>query len=59
MMPGSLTVTTGSPQWWAALAETAAVRAWCYHRLGMAAEARKWLGVSADCSVQLGKAVRL
>jgi hypothetical protein len=48
-----MTLIPGSRAWWAALAEFAATRAWCYHGLGMVAEARKWQGVAADCSAVL------
>lgn len=51
-------LTPGSPPWWAALAHVAAVRAWCYHQVGMAAAARRWAGIAADASAALCRTVR-
>lgn len=54
----SIALPPGSPAWWAELAELAAVRAWCYSRLGMAAEARRWAGIANDCSAALCRVTR-
>jgi hypothetical protein len=54
----AITLTPGSPSWWAALAEMAAVLAEAAWIIGDRAESRKWLGVAADCSVALCSAQR-
>ena len=54
----SITLTPGSPAWWAALADLCALRALAYRALGMAAESRRWQGVAADCSAALARVTR-
>lgn len=54
----NISLTPGSPAWWAALAELAAVRAWCCHMLGMDSEARRWIGIANDCSAALCRVTR-
>lgn len=48
----------GSPSWWAAFAEFAAVRAWCYAGLGLHAEARRWQEICADASAAMARGTR-